>query len=227
MVSINVGKIASTLKDSAAATFQKLKENPAEGSIFDAAQKLGINSKEDLQASIARFKEDPKGTAQSAFKTLSEKGFFGEKIQQSYTTGEEEGNREFSVDNIGENITTKATEQQTETKATENKTETQATTATTEEETAVETADETEEAEETTATAENDNGETIVEEQDKEFGGILGKLGIKNLDDLGKGISKLFNNPTETTQSAAQKLGISEEQAKKVASFVSKYTQQS
>ncbi len=213
MVSINVGKIASMLKDGAKVAFQEIKDNPAEGSVFDAAKKLGINNKEDLKAGFELFKEDPKGTAKCAIETLHEKGFF----KSAGTEAGESSSQEFSVDNIGQNIKADATQAKM-TKATD-KTATQ--TKTTE----VATTEEADKAEETTTatTAQDDKGASVVTEKDKEFGGILGKLGIKNTEDLKNGIKNLLDNPSDTAQSVAQKLGISEEQAKKVASFVSKY----
>lgn len=108
MVSIDVTKIASQLKDGAKVALKNLKENPAEGSVFDAAKKLGINNKEDLKAGIELFKEDPTGTVNSAIQTLSEKGFkFG---------GTEESPKEFSVDNIGKSQTAQKTATKTATK---------------------------------------------------------------------------------------------------------------
>lgn len=226
-MNIDISKITANLKDTAKAAVKQMKDNPAQGSIFDAANKLGINNMGDLKAGIELFKEDPKATAKEAFTTLAEKGFFGEDTQNKV--------KEFSIDNIGSNFGTNTT------KATENKTETTETkqTETTQKEEAKPSQEEVKaavdeavdeavaeaEAEETTTATNQDNkGEKIIETKDKEeFGGLLGKLGIKNTDDLSKGLKNFFDNPQETTESAAEKLGINEDTAKKLSSFVAKF----
>lgn len=196
MVSIDVTKIASQLKDGAKVALKNLKENPAEGSVFDAAKKLGINNKEDLKAGIELFKEDPTGTVNSAFQTLSEKGFkFG---------GTEESPKEFSVDNIGKSQTAQKTAQKTTTK-TATKTQTPQIAQNT-------TTDEVEE--ETTETKNNT----------QEFGGVFGKLGIKNEADLQAAVKKFKENPKETAQSIAKTLGLSDNLTSKLSSIISKFT---
>ena len=50
--------------------------NFAEGSIFDAASKLGINSKDDLKDLFAQFKADPKATMGDTFAKLKDTDFF-------------------------------------------------------------------------------------------------------------------------------------------------------
>lgn len=196
MVSIDVAKIASKVKDGAKVVLNNLKENPAEGSIFDAANKLGINSKEDLKAGFELFKEDPAGTVQTAFQSLTEKGFkFGGEENQ-------EGSKEFSIENIGQNIT----------KATAAKT---ATTANTTAETVAQTQT-TNVVEDTDATEEAQTNDT------KDFGGVFGKLGIKNEEDLKAGIQKFKENPSETAQSIAKSLGLSSNVTEKLASIISK-----
>lgn len=75
MVAIDIAKIAKTVAGGAKNVLKGLKENPAEGSIFDAAKKLGINSKDDLKAGLSKLKENPKETIASAVNTLEEKGF--------------------------------------------------------------------------------------------------------------------------------------------------------
>lgn len=95
-MNIDISKITANLKDAAKSGLKTLQENPAEGSIFDAAKKLGINNKDDLKAGIELFKEDPSGTAKTAFSDLAEQGFFGGNTQDKV--------KEFSIDNIGKNI---------------------------------------------------------------------------------------------------------------------------
>lgn len=159
MVSINVANIASKLKDGAKVALNNLKENPPEGSIFDAAQKLGINNKEDLQAGIELFKENPQETMKVAAETLSEKGFdFGAAKAKEVASGQAEG---------------------------------------------------------TEAGAANTK-------KQEEFGGILGKMGIKTLDDLQGGIKKFFEKPAETTQAVGQAAGLSENLTEKLASLAGK-----
>lgn len=159
MVSINVANIASKLKDGAKVALNNLKENPPEGSIFDAAQKLGINNKEDLQAGIELFKENPQETMKVAAETLSEKGFdFGAAKAKEVASGQAEG-------------------------------------------------------------AEAGAANTKKQE---EFGGILGKMGIKTLDDLQGGIKKFFEKPAETTQAVGQAAGLSENLTEKLASLAGK-----
>lgn len=199
MVSIDVTKLASKIKDGAKTVFQTMKENPAEGSIFDAAQKLGINNKEDLKAGIELFKEDPTGTVNSALQTLQEKGFkfSGAEMQKNNT-------KEFSVDNIGKSKTAETTAKAAKTTTTQTPQIEQKTTT-------EETADKT--------------GSENTEEQGKnlEFGGILGKLGIKNEADLKAAWQKIKENPQETTQSMAKTLGLSENVATKISDLISKF----
>ena len=56
MVAFDIAKIAKILTKGAKTAFTALKENPVEGSIFDAAKKLGINNKGDLKAGIEMLK---------------------------------------------------------------------------------------------------------------------------------------------------------------------------
>ena len=63
-----------------------------EGSIFDAASKLGINNTDDLKAGIDMFKENPTETINSALSSLKNQGFnFGintnSGTQQPQSTG--------------------------------------------------------------------------------------------------------------------------------------------
>ncbi len=95
-MNIDISKITANLKDAAKSGLKTLQENPAEGSIFDAAKKLGINNKDDLKAGIELFKEDPSGAAKTAFSELAEKGFFGDETKDKV--------KEFSVNNIGKNV---------------------------------------------------------------------------------------------------------------------------
>lgn len=163
MVSINVANIASKLKDGAKVALNNLKENPPEGSIFDAAQKLGINNKEDLQAGIELFKENPQETMKVAAETLSEKGFdFGAAKAKEVMSGQAEG------------------------------------------------------AEEGAAKGAADT------KKQEEFGGILGKLGIKSLDDLQGGIKKFFEKPAETTKAVGQAAGLSDNLTEKLAGWIGK-----
>lgn len=219
-MNIDISKITANLKDTAKAAVKQMKDNPAQGSIFDAANKLGINNMGDLKAGIELFKEDPKATAKEAFTTLAEKGFFGEDTQNKV--------KEFSIDNIGSNLgtdTTKSTEtKQTETTQKEEAKPSQEEVKAAVDEAVDEAVAEAEAEETTTATNQDDKGEKIIETKDKEeFGGLLGKLGIKNTDDLSKGLKNFFDNPQETTESAAEKLGINEDTAKKLSSFVAKF----
>lgn len=163
MVSINVANIASKLKDGAKVALNNLKENPPEGSIFDAAQKLGINNKEDLQAGIELFKENPQETMKVAAETLSEKGFdFGVAKAKEVMSGQAEGAEEGA-----------------------------------------------------------EEGAANTKKQE-EFGGILGKLGIKSLDDLQGGIKKFFEKPVETTKAVGQAAGLSDNLTEKLAGWIGK-----
>lgn len=163
MVSINVANIASKLKDGAKVALNNLKENPPEGSIFDAAQKLGINNKEDLQAGIELFKENPQETMKVAAETLSEKGFdFGAAKAKEVMSGQAEGAEEGA-----------------------------------------------------------EEGAANTKKQE-EFGGILGKLGIKSLDDLQGGIKKFFEKPAETTKAVGQAAGLSDNLTEKLAGWIGK-----
>lgn len=163
MVSINVANIASKLKDGAKVALNNLKENPPEGSIFDAAQKLGINNKEDLQAGIELFKENPQETMKVAAETLSEKGFdFGAAKAKEVMSGQAEGAEEGA-----------------------------------------------------------EEGAANTKKQE-EFGGILGKLGIKSLDDLQGGIKKFFEKPVETTKAVGQAAGLSDNLTEKLAGWIGK-----
>lgn len=192
MVSIDVTKIASQLKDGAKVALKNLKENPAEGSVFDAAKKLGINNKEDLKAGIELFKEDPTGTVNSAIQTLSEKGFkFG---------GTEESPKEFSVDNIGKSQTAQKTATKTATKT------------------------QTPQIAQNTTTDEVEEETTETKNNTQEFGGVFGKLGIKNEADLQAAVKKFKENPKETAQSIAKTLGLSDNLTSKLSSIISKFT---
>lgn len=167
MVSINVANIASKLKDGAKVALNNLKENPPEGSIFDAAQKLGINNKEDLQAGIELFKENPQETMKVAAETLSEKGFdFGAAKAKEVMSGQAEGAEEGDAEGAAE-------------------------------------------------------GAANTKKQE-EFGGILGKLGIKSLDDLQGGIKKFFEKPVETTKAVGQAAGLSDNLTEKLAGLIGK-----
>lgn len=163
MVSINVANIASKLKDGAKVALNNLKENPPEGSIFDAAQKLGINNKEDLQAGIELFKENPQETMKVAAETLSEKGFdFGAAKAKEVMSGQAEGAEEGAAEGAANT------------------------------------------------------------KKQEEFGGILGKLGIKSLDDLQGGIKKFFEKPVETTKAVGQAAGLSDNLTEKLAGWIGK-----
>lgn len=163
MVSINVANIASKLKDGAKVALNNLKENPPEGSIFDAAQKLGINNKEDLQAGIELFKENPQETMKVAAETLSEKGFdFGAAKAKEVMSGQAEGAEEGAAEGAANT------------------------------------------------------------KKQEEFGGILGKLGIKSLDDLQGGIKKFFEKPVETTKAVGQAAGLSDNLTEKLAGLIGK-----
>lgn len=163
MVSINVANIASKLKDGAKVALNNLKENPPEGSIFDAAQKLGINNKEDLQAGIELFKENPQETMKVAAETLSEKGFdFGAAKAKEVMSGQAEGAEEGAAEGAADT------------------------------------------------------------KKQEEFGGILGKLGIKSLDDLQGGIKKFFEKPVETTKAVGQAAGLSDNLTEKLAGWIGK-----
>lgn len=167
MVSINVANIASKLKDGAKVALNNLKENPPEGSIFDAAQKLGINNKEDLQAGIELFKENPQETMKVAAETLSEKGFdFGAAKAKEVMSGQAEGAEEGAEEGAAE-------------------------------------------------------GAADTKKQE-EFGGILGKMGIKSLDDLQGGIKKFFEKPAETTKAVGQAAGLSDNLTEKLAGWIGK-----
>ena len=167
MVSINVANIASKLKDGAKVALNNLKENPPEGSIFDAAQKLGINNKEDLQAGIELFKENPQETMKVAAETLSEKGFdFGAAKAKEVMSGQAEGAEEGAAEGAAENAANT--------------------------------------------------------KKQEEFGGILGKLGIKSLDDLQGGIKKFFEKPVETTKAVGQAAGLSDNLTEKLAGWIGK-----
>lgn len=206
MVSIDVTKLASQLKSGAKDVLKNLKENPAEGSIFDAANKLGINSKEDLMAGVERFKADPTGTADSILKTLSEKGF-----KFSGTEEKAEGTKEFSVDNIGKSQaaeTTNATTAKTTNAKTAAKTQTPQ----------IEQKTTTEEVADTVEEETTETGNT------QEFGGIFGKLGIKNEADLQAAVKKFKENPKESAQSIAKTLGLSDNITAKLSSIISKFT---
>ena len=163
MVSINVANIASKLKDGAKVALNNLKENPPEGSIFDAAQKLGINNKEDLQAGIELFKENPQETMKVAAETLSEKGFdFGAAKAKEVMSGQAEGAEEGAAEGAADT------------------------------------------------------------KKQEEFGGILGKMGIKSLDDLQGGIKKFFEKPVETTKAVGQAAGLSDNLTEKLAGWIGK-----
>lgn len=87
MVAFDIAKIAKVLTQGAKTAFTALKENPVEGSIFDAAKKLGINNKGDLKAGIEMFKENPGETISSAINTLQEKCFKFSTVQDVVSGG--------------------------------------------------------------------------------------------------------------------------------------------
>lgn len=77
-----IGNIANSeaikkLASKSGEVFNRVMEsgNIPEGSIFDAAAKLGINNTEDLKAGIDLIKENPREAITSALDTLHEKGF--------------------------------------------------------------------------------------------------------------------------------------------------------
>lgn len=153
MVAFDIAKIAKILTKGAKTAFTALKENPVEGSIFDAAKKLGINNKGDLKAGIEMFKENPGETISSAINTLQEKGFKFNNVQDVVSGGvaQQAGNNQ-------------------------------------------------------------------------EFGGILGKLGIKNMDDLQAGLELVKEDPNGVTQDISQTLGLSENATEKLGKVIKHFS---
>lgn len=153
MVAFDIAKIAKILTKGAKTAFTALKENPVEGSIFDAAKKLGINNKGDLKAGIELFKENPGETISSAINTLQEKGFKFNNVQDGVSGGvaQQAGNNQ-------------------------------------------------------------------------EFGGILGKLGIKNMDDLQAGLELVKEDPNGVTQDISQTLGLSENTTEKLGKVIKHFS---
>ena len=153
MVAFGIAKIAKILTKGAKTAFTALKENPVEGSIFDAAKKLGINNKGDLKAGIELFKENPGETISSAINTLQEKGFKFNNVQDVVSGGvaQQAGNNQ-------------------------------------------------------------------------EFGGILGKLGIKNMDDLQAGLELVKEDPNGVTQDISQTLGLSENATEKLGKVIKHFS---
>lgn len=153
MVAFDIAKIAKILTKGAKTAFTALKENPVEGSIFDAAKKLGINNKGDLKAGIELFKENPSETISSAINTLQEKGFKFNNVQDVVSGGvaQQAGNNQ-------------------------------------------------------------------------EFGGILGKLGIKNMGDLQAGLELVKEDPNGVTQDISQTLGLSENTTEKLGKVIKHFS---
>ncbi len=153
MVAFDIAKIAKILTKGAKTAFTALKENPVEGSIFDAAKKLGINNKGDLKAGIEMLKENPGETISSAINTLQEKGFKFNNVQDVVSGGvaQQAGNNQ-------------------------------------------------------------------------EFGGILGKLGIKNMDDLQAGLELVKEDPNGVTQDISQTLGLSENATEKLGKVIKHFS---
>lgn len=153
MVAFDIAKIAKILTKGAKTAFTALKENPVEGSIFDAAKKLGINNKGDLKAGIELFKENPGETISSAINTLQEKGFKFNNVQDVVSGGvaQQAGNNQ-------------------------------------------------------------------------EFGGILGKLGIKNMGDLQAGLELVKEDPNGVTQDISQTLGLSENTTEKLGKVIKHFS---
>lgn len=153
MVAFDIAKIAKILTKGAKTAFTALKENPVEGSIFDAAKKLGINNKGDLKAGIELFKENPGETISSAINTLQEKGFKFNNVQDVVSGGvaQQAGNNQ-------------------------------------------------------------------------EFGGLLGKLGIKNMGDLQAGLELVKEDPNGVTQDISQTLGLSENTTEKLGKVIKHFS---
>lgn len=159
MVAFDIAKIAKTLTQGAKTAFTALKENPVEGSIFDAAKKLGINNKGDLKAGIEMFKENPGETISSALNTLQEKGFKFNNVQDMVSGG---------------------------------------------------------------VAQQAQQGQQAGNNQ--EFGGILGKLGIKNMDDLQAGLELVKEDPNGVTQDISQTLGLSENTTEKLGKVIKHFS---
>lgn len=159
MVAFDIAKIAKTLTQGAKTAFTALKENPVEGSIFDAAKKLGINNKGDLKAGIEMFKENPGETISSALNTLQEKGFKFNNVQDVVSGG---------------------------------------------------------------VAQQAQQGQQAGNNQ--EFGGILGKLGIKNMDDLQAGLELVKEDPNGVTQDISQTLGLSENTTEKLGKVIKHFS---
>lgn len=154
MVAFDIAKIAKVLTQGAKTAFTALKENPVEGSIFDAAKKLGINNKGDLKAGIEMFKENPGETISSALNTLQEKCFKFTTVQDVVSGGKR-------VDKL---------------------------------------------------------------EIAKNSEGILGKLGIKNMDDLQAGLELVKEDPNGVTQDISQTLGLSENTTEKLGKVIKHFS---
>ncbi len=159
MVAFDIAKIAKTLTQGAKTAFTALKENPVEGSIFDAAKKLGINNKGDLKAGIEMFKENPGETVSSALNTLQEKGFKFNNVHDMVSGG---------------------------------------------------------------VAQQAQQGQQAGNNQ--EFGGILGKLGIKNMDDLQAGLELVKEDPNGVTQDISQTLGLSENTTEKLGKVIKHFS---
>lgn len=58
----------------------------------------------------------------------------------------------------------------------------------------------------------------------QEFGGILGKLGIKNMDDLQAGLELVKEDPNGVTQDISQTLGLSENATEKLGKVIKHFS---
>lgn len=58
----------------------------------------------------------------------------------------------------------------------------------------------------------------------QEFGGILGKLGIKNMDDLQAGLELVKEDPNGVTQDISQTLGLSENTTEKLGKVIKHFS---
>ena len=72
-----IKKIAGNVANKAGDGFNKVMQSgfKPEGSIFDAASKLGINNTDDLKSMFAKVKENPTETIGNALNTLHDSGF--------------------------------------------------------------------------------------------------------------------------------------------------------
>ena len=136
MVAFDIAKIAKILTQGAKTAFTALKENPVEGSIFDAAKKLGIIN--TLQEKDFKFNNE-----------CSRRGQRHCSLQAQQ--GQQAGNNQ-------------------------------------------------------------------------EFGGILGKLGIKNMDDLQAGLELVKEDPNGVTQDISQTLGLSENTTEKLGKVIKHFS---